>query len=191
MPDITAEAAAAVVPNSDDIVTKLNGTLGKFITQIESIDATAKIKNDVPGFLKIFRHTLAESDPTRAGLFKTCMDLSHTDNRQLYDAYVAACTNNGTKYYNRSTFYEAQMQLGGILIRLFEKHRSPMAATLKDQIYEEEMYTTIALRENLATNTEVHGKEPAKPNRFGNIVPLTCTAASPIEIFRLERLSVR
>ena len=37
-----------------------------------------------------------------------------------------------------------------------------MAAILKEQIYEDDIYTTIALRENLATNTEVHGNEPAK-----------------------------
>ena len=54
------------------------------------------------------------------------------------------------------------MQLGGILVRLSEKHRSPMAAILKDQIYEDEMYTAIALRANLATNTEEHCNEPAK-----------------------------
>ena len=37
-----------------------------------------------------------------------------------------------------------------------------MAATLKNQIYEEDIYATIALRVNLAANTEVHGNEPAK-----------------------------
>ena len=37
-----------------------------------------------------------------------------------------------------------------------------MAATLKNQIYEDDIYTTIALRGNLASNTEVHGNEPAK-----------------------------
>ena len=120
MPPEAAAAAAAVAPNSDDIVTKLNGPLDKFIAQLESIGATTKLKNDVPGFLKIFRQELVESDPTRAALLNMCMDLSHTDNRQQYDAYVAACKNNGTKYYNRSTFSEAQMQLGGILIRIFE-----------------------------------------------------------------------
>ena len=56
-----------------------------------------------------------------------------------------------------------QQQLGfGILVRLFEKHRSPMAAILKDQIYEDEKYTTTALWKNLATNTEVHGNDQAK-----------------------------
>ena len=68
--------------------------------------------NDIPGFLKIFRQTLVESDPTRAGLLKTCMDLSQTDNKELYEAYVEECVDNGKKYYNRSTFAEAQLQLG-------------------------------------------------------------------------------
>ena len=63
MPPDAAAAAAADATDHDDVVTKLNGPLDKFITQIESIDATAKPKNDIPGFLKIFRQKLVESDP--------------------------------------------------------------------------------------------------------------------------------
>ena len=83
MPDETAVGAATVAPTNDYLVTKLNGSLDKFIAQIESIDAMSKIKNGIPGFLKIFRKPLVESDPTRAGLLKICMDLSQTKNRQL------------------------------------------------------------------------------------------------------------
>ena len=153
MPDLEAAAAGAATRTNDDMVTKLNGSLDTFIKQIESSEDAGKITTDIPGFLKIFRQTLVEYDPTRAGLFKICMGLSQTDNKELYDAYVVECKNNGKKYYNRSTFSEAQFQLGGILVRLFAKHRSPMAATLKDQIYEDEKYTTIALRERISKLT--------------------------------------
>ena len=115
-----AAAAGAATRTNDDMVTKLNGSLDTFIKQIETSEDAGKITTDIPGFLKIFRQTLVEYDPTRAGLFKICMGLSQIDNKALYDAYVVECTNNGKKYYNRSTFSEAQFQLGGILVRLFE-----------------------------------------------------------------------
>ena len=78
MPDLPTAAAPAADSTNDDLVTKLNGPLDKFITQIESSDDADKITNDIPGFLKIFRQTLVESDPTRAGLFKICMEPRQT-----------------------------------------------------------------------------------------------------------------
>ena len=111
MPDITAEAATAA-PTNDDLVTKLTGPLDKFISQIESIEDVDKIKNDIPGFQKIFRQTLVQYDPTRAGLLKTCMDLSQTDNKELYDSYVVACKNNRKKYYSRSNSPKHNYNLG-------------------------------------------------------------------------------
>ena len=42
MPDITTETASAAAHNNDDLVTKLNGPLDKFITQIESSEDVDK-----------------------------------------------------------------------------------------------------------------------------------------------------
>ena len=158
-----AEPATPAATQTDhEVVHKLYASLNELTTKMETAEVITLLNTDLGEWIKVLQEKLSGICSTRANMIRFCMDLAQTTNKELYTAYIAEYKENEVKRFSSSALNDAQQGIGGFVIEQMEKHKIPLAATMRRMVFNEYKAGTIALRACMRTNTKVHGSAPSK-----------------------------
>ena len=93
--EVTMPPAAPDTPAASqtdhEIVHKVYASLNDLTTKMETEEMITLLKTDLGEWINVLREKLSSICSPRSNLLRFCMQLTQTNNKELYTAYVAEC----------------------------------------------------------------------------------------------------